>query len=85
MSPTGKPDSRCAICGGELRDETITHQAGDGTRVCLFEHVPAQVCAECGEVWIEEAVLRQIDRLKAGGQPVRCVETPVFDLALPAG
>lgn len=45
----------------------------------LFEHVPAQVCAACGEVWIDDATLRDIDRLIREGKPARKVETPIYD------
>ncbi|MBI3683721.1 MAG: type II toxin-antitoxin system MqsA family antitoxin [Acidobacteria bacterium] len=73
MSPTRNPNPRCAICGGELRDTTITHQVTEGTQVYLFEHVPAQVCQACGEIWIEEAVLQRIDRLAAAPADVQCL------------
>ena len=55
---------RCAVCGGELQATTITH---------------AKVCAACGEIWIDEEVMQQIDKLIESGVPVRKVETPVYD------
>ena len=36
-------------------------------------------CAACGEIWIDEEVLQQIDQLIESGVPVRKVETPVYD------
>ena len=41
--------------------------------------MPAKVCTACGEMWIDEDVLQQIDRLIETGVPVRKVETPVYD------
>lgn len=73
---------RCPVCGGELRPTTITHEERRGTHLYLFQNAPAQVCAACGEAWIEEKTLREIDRLIREGEPVRRVETPVFDLAV---
>ena len=73
---------RCAVCGGELRPTAITHEERRGTNFYLFQNVPAQVCSACGEVWIEEATLQKIDRLIREGEPIRKVETPVYDLAV---
>lgn len=71
----------CAVCGGGLRSTTITHEERRGDKLYLFHNVPAQVCSVCGEIWIEEATLQEIERLIARGKPTRKVETPVYDLA----
>jgi YgiT-type zinc finger domain-containing protein len=71
----------CAVCAGTLRATTIIHEERRGDKFCLFHHVPAQVCDRCGEVWIEEKVLQEIDRLIDHGRPTRTEETPVFDFA----
>src|SRR6266571_5458878 len=71
----------CAVCGGELRETTITHEERRGDNLYLFHNVPAKVCAACGELWIDEEVLQALDRLIAEGVPMRTVETPVFDFA----
>ncbi len=79
-----KPQSKkelCAVCGGGLRQTTITHQESRGENLYLFRNVPAQVCTACGEVWIEEVTLQEIDRLIRQGKPTRKVETPVYDFA----
>ena len=73
---------RCAVCGGGLRQTTITHEEHRATKLYLFQNVPAQVCAACGEVWIEEVTLQEIDRLIREGEPIRKVETPVYDFAV---
>jgi YgiT-type zinc finger domain-containing protein len=72
----------CAVCGGQLRDTTITHEERRGSELYLFQNVPAQICTACGEVWIEEAVLEQIERLIKEGKPTREIATPVYDLAV---
>ena len=72
----------CAVCGGELRATTITHEEHRGTALYLFQHVPAQVCTVCGEIWLEEQTLQEIDWLIKTGEPTRRIETPVFDFAL---
>ena len=72
---------RCAACGRRLRATIITHEERRRARLYLFEHVPAQVCTACGEVWIDEATLQKVDRLLREGEPVRKVQTPVYDFA----
>ena len=74
----------CGICGKELRSTSITHQTRRGDKLYIFQNVPAQVCSACGEVWIEEATLQEIDRLIREGEPTRKVETPVYDFNLAA-
>jgi YgiT-type zinc finger domain-containing protein len=72
-------NQRCAVCGGEFEATTITHEEKrDGNRY-VFQNVPAKVCTACGEIWIDEEVLQQIDQLIEYGAPVRKVETPVYD------
>jgi HTH-type transcriptional regulator / antitoxin MqsA len=82
MRSSSKQRSQCSVCSGKLKDSTITHEERRGNQLYLFQNVPAQVCSDCGESWIEEAVLQEIDRLIESGEPVREVKTPVFDLAL---
>ncbi len=76
----------CGVCGGEVSKTTITHEEQRGTALYLFQNVLVTVCGACGEIWIDEEVLQEIDRLIKEGVPVRKVETPVYDFsrALPA-
>ena len=70
---------RCAVCGSELQATTITHEEKRDSQIYLFQNVPAKVCTACGEIWIDEEVLQEIDKLIETGVPVRKVETPVYD------
>ena len=86
MAKTGKKTmttkantQRCAVCGGELQATTITHQEKRDSHIYLFQNVPAKVCTACGEIWIDEEVLQQIDKLIEYGVPIGKVETPVYD------
>ena len=78
---TKRVKARCAVCGGDLRPTTLTHEERRGTALYLFQNVPAQVCTACGETWIEEATRQTIDRLIREGRPTRKVQTPLYDLA----
>jgi YgiT-type zinc finger domain-containing protein len=76
---TTSNNQRCAVCGGQFEATTITHEEKRGTHIYLFQNVPAKICGECREIWIDEEVLQQIDQLIETGVPVRKVETPVYD------
>ena len=76
------PKAACGICGGEFSATTITHEEKRDGRIYIFQNVPALVCKACGELWIEEKTLQQIDRLIKEGRPVRKIEAPVYDFAL---
>ncbi len=54
-------NQRCAVCGGELQATTITHEEKRDSHIYLSQNVPAKVCTACGEIWIDEEVLQQID------------------------
>ena len=69
----------CAVCGGEMQATTITHEEKRNNHIYLFQNVPAKVCTACGEIWIDEEVMQQIDKLIETGVPVCKVETPVYD------
>ncbi|HEX5480111.1 MAG TPA: type II toxin-antitoxin system MqsA family antitoxin [Dehalococcoidia bacterium] len=47
----------CPICGlGELRDGTATVTLTSGAMTLVFRSVPALVCDNCGEEFVDESV-----------------------------
>jgi YgiT-type zinc finger domain-containing protein len=78
---TPSKNQLCALCGGKCEATTIEHEVKRGTHIYLFQNVPAKICGECREIWIDEEVLQQIDQLIETGVPVRKVETPVYDFS----
>ena len=47
---------RCAICRqGETRSGTATLVLERNGRTVIVKHVPAQVCENCGEEYVDEA------------------------------
>ena len=72
----------CERCGGTLEGKTITHQQPWGNELYEFENVPALVCLQCGEVWLEAEVGQLIDKIiKEHPQPKKYHQVPVFSLA----
>jgi YgiT-type zinc finger domain-containing protein len=71
----------CALCSGSLNAETITHQQSWGEQLYEFEHVPALVCQQCGEVWLSAEVGQRIEAfIKQPPKPKRYHQVPVFSL-----
>jgi YgiT-type zinc finger domain-containing protein len=74
--------ANCAHCGGSLERQTVTHQQPWGEELYEFENVPALVCRQCGEVWLEAEVGQLIDKIiQHHPQPKKYRQAPVFSLA----
>jgi YgiT-type zinc finger domain-containing protein len=72
----------CAQCGGTLERQPITHTQLWGNELYEFESVPALVCRQCGEVWLEAAVGQLIDKIvQQQPRPKKYHQVPVFSLA----
>ncbi len=72
----------CALCGGTLEHKTITHQQPWGAELYEFEDVPAQVCRQCGEVYLDSKVTQAIDAvIQQHPEPKRYHNVPVFSLS----
>ncbi|MDW8318674.1 MAG: type II toxin-antitoxin system MqsA family antitoxin [Anaerolineae bacterium] len=52
---------RCVICKhGETQPGYTTVTLERGRTILVFKRVPAQVCANCGEAYVSEAVTEQL-------------------------
>jgi YgiT-type zinc finger domain-containing protein len=52
----------CPLCGGTRKAGESTFSAELGFGVVIVRHVPASVCSQCGEDWIEDPVAAQVER-----------------------
>lgn len=48
--------TKCPLCGGKIEYGTTTFTADIKTGVIVVRNVPAWVCTQCGEDWIENAM-----------------------------
>ncbi len=56
-------EDKCYFCGGRLTSgRTILPFVVD-TRVVIIKEVPAEICAQCGEVVLLSDVAENVDRL----------------------
>lgn len=61
--------------------EAITHQQPWGAELYEFENVPASVCRQCGEVYLDAQVSQLIDAvIKRNPEPKRYHQVPVYSL-----
>lgn len=51
---------RCPLCGGDRAPGVVTFTADLKFGVVIVREVPALVCAQCGEEWIEHPVAKKL-------------------------
>jgi YgiT-type zinc finger domain-containing protein len=51
----------CPLCGGTLQAGETLFSADLGFGVVMVRHVPARVCGQCGEDWIDDAVAARLE------------------------
>lgn len=53
---------RCVRCAGETESGTTIVAVERGDSTIVIKHVPAHVCADCGEDYLDEATMREVER-----------------------
>lgn len=65
--PRNKQDRsmKCSLkdCHGQYESKTVIHTVRQGEQVVVFDHVPAEVCAVCGDVLFRPETVKSIDKL----------------------
>ena len=52
---------KCVICKqGNTQPGSVTVTLERGTTTLVFKNVPAQVCENCGEAYVDEAITEQL-------------------------
>lgn len=62
MRPT-----HCTSCGTALMESPITYEVIVNEELFQIEDVPALVCRDCGEQWIDDEVRENLEKLVAEG------------------
>jgi YgiT-type zinc finger domain-containing protein len=52
----------CRFCRGPIVSKRIDHMAQRGDVYVLIRNLPAEVCAQCSEVYLDVAASRCVDR-----------------------
>ncbi|MBI3696339.1 MAG: YgiT-type zinc finger protein [Acidobacteria bacterium] len=62
--------------------KTVSHTQAWGGRLYRFDHVPAWVCARCGQVWLAAEVSQAMDEIiQKPPKTSRFLRVPVFSLS----
>ena len=52
---------KCVICKhGEIQEGTTTVTLERGTSTIVFKDVPAQICDNCGEKYVDSAITKEL-------------------------
>ena len=62
MSESNHILAKCPLCGGSVKPGETTFTADIGSGVVVVRHVPASVCALCGESWLEDDTARNLEK-----------------------
>jgi len=74
---------KCVFCGGHVEKAIVTFTYKDDDKYLIVEHVPAEVCAKCGEKMYSPDITDELLKFaKNKFKPVKTVKVPVFDFAV---
>ena len=73
----------CPMCGGTRIRGKVTFAADLGIGVVVVRQVPATVCDQCGEEWIDDAVAANLEQRAADARQ-RGAQVEVVSMASPA-
>ena len=69
-----------AGCPGSYEPRTIVHTMRRGDQIIVIDHVPAEVCAACGDVLFTPETVRRLEALgRTTAPPTGTV--PLYDFA----
>lgn len=51
----------CAVCGGSMMQGQTTVTIDYGTGVLVVRNVPATICSQCGNEWIDDQYAEKIE------------------------
>ena len=54
---------RCPLCGGRKQPGKTIYAVDLGSGVILVRNVPATVCMQCGEAWIDHYTTQKLEQI----------------------
>lgn len=78
----GEGTMKCSIqgCPGQYEVRSIVHTVRYQGEVVIIDHVPAEVCAVCGDVLLKPETVRRIEALLRS-RPRARKTAPVYEFA----
>ena len=59
---------RCPLCGGKKHPGTTMFAVDLKFGVVMIREVPAYVCTQCGDAWIDDPVAEKLEKIVAGAR-----------------
>ena len=53
----------CQKCGGILKLDKVNLEDVEEGKLYLMENVSAQVCTQCGEMWVPEPIMKEFEKM----------------------
>lgn len=73
---------KCTFCGSRVEKREVTFIYDLNGEYFFIEHVPAEVCVQCGEkTYSLETTDALLELAQKKQNPVKMVQVPVFDYA----
>lgn len=79
-----KHENPCSVCGAQLETKTITYTQTIDGKVYIVVDVPAQVCPQCGEIYLSPETVDAIQEQIEHGQATETRAVPVYRVPQPA-
>jgi len=54
---------KCPLCGGDKKQGYTTYTVDLGFGVVVVRNIPAKVCSQCGEEWIDAKVATRLEEI----------------------
>ncbi len=74
---------KCEVCAAADRvEQRIRYSLTIDGQLLVVDNVPAEVCPNCGEVTLSPSVVNSLYKIvETPAEPLRTIQTPVFDFA----
>jgi len=53
----------CVMCKGDLTEGTISYSVDHNSQFSLLKEVPALICNQCGEFFLDDEVVAKIEEI----------------------
>jgi len=73
-----KEGKKCSICGAKLITKTIKYTQELDGKIYVVENVPAQVCFQCGEVYLSPDTVDALQKIINKGKAKEVISVPVY-------
>ena len=55
--------THCPFCSGLVESSKTTFTVDLNTGVVVVRNIPAAVCSQCGEEWIDDATMQAVEKI----------------------